>query len=85
VFAKLPARAVLFGEAQGRIVVSTPDPAALREIALRHGIPSTIIGEVGSADEPLEIVVGHKRLSAPLPWLDQLYFETIPSIMSRAR
>jgi phosphoribosylformylglycinamidine synthase len=81
VFTEFPVRAVLFGEAQARIIVSTPDPAALREIALRHGVSSTIIGEVRSADEPLEITIGNRRLSAPLPWLDQLYFETIPSIM----
>ena len=80
-FAQLPARAVLFGEAQGRIVASTPDPAALREIASRHGISATVIGEVGSPDDALDIAVGQARLTAPLPWVDRLYFETIPAIM----
>ena len=83
-FADLPTRALLFGEAQGRIVVSTPDPAALREIALRHGVASTVIGTVGSADDALEIVTGDQRLSASLPWLDQLYYETIPPIMMQS-
>jgi phosphoribosylformylglycinamidine (FGAM) synthase-like enzyme len=80
-FTQLPLRAVLFGEAQGRVVISTPDPSALREIALRHGVASTIIGEVASADAPLDIACGAARLTASLPWLDRLYFETIPSIM----
>jgi phosphoribosylformylglycinamidine (FGAM) synthase-like enzyme len=80
----LPSRAALFGEAQGRVVVSTPDPAALREIALRHGVASTVIGTVSSADDALEIVFGTARLTASLPWLDRLYYETIPDIMTQS-
>jgi phosphoribosylformylglycinamidine synthase len=80
----LPRRAVLFGETQGRVVVSTPDPAALREVALRHGVTTTIIGAVASADDPLEIVLGRERLTASLPWLDRLYYETIPDIMTKS-
>jgi phosphoribosylformylglycinamidine synthase II len=83
-FGHLPARAILFAETQGRVIVSTPDPAALREIALKHGVTSTILGEVASADDPLEIVVGDTRLSASLPWLDRLYYETIPDIMTKS-
>jgi phosphoribosylformylglycinamidine synthase len=83
-FAALPARAVLFGEAQGRIVISTPDPTALREIAHRQGVTSTTIGTVASADDPLEIRVGDRTLSASLPWLDRLYYETIPEIMTKS-
>ena len=80
----LPRRAVLFGETQGRVIVSTPDPAALREIALRHGVPTTVIGVVASADDPLDIVLGRERLTASLPWLDRLYYETIPDIMTKS-
>jgi phosphoribosylformylglycinamidine synthase subunit PurL len=83
-FDDLPERAVLFGEAQGRVVISTPDPDALREIALRHGVASTRIGDVASADDPLEIIVRRRRLSASLPWLDRLYYETIPDVMTRS-
>jgi phosphoribosylformylglycinamidine synthase len=82
--ADLPRRAVLFGETQGRVIVSSPDPAALREIALRHGVPTTVIGTVASADDPLEIVLGGDRLTASLPWLDRLYYETIPDIMTKS-
>jgi phosphoribosylformylglycinamidine synthase II len=83
-FAGIAARAILFGEAQGRVVISTPDPAALREIALRYGITSTIIGQVASADDPLDIRLGDRRLTASLPWLDRLYYETIPEIMTKS-
>jgi phosphoribosylformylglycinamidine synthase len=84
VFADLPARSVFFGEAQGRVIISTPDPAALKEIATRLGVAATKIGEVGSADDPLDIRFGDKRLVASLPWLDRLYYETIPDIMTKS-
>ena len=83
-FAALPMRALLFGEAQARIIISTPDPTALREVATRHGVTSTTIGTVASADDPLEIRVGSRTLTAALPWLDRLYFETIPDIMTKS-
>ncbi|MFL5615755.1 MAG: phosphoribosylformylglycinamidine synthase subunit PurL [Gemmatimonadaceae bacterium] len=83
-FGELPARAVLFGEAQGRVVLSTPDPTALREITMRHGIQANVIGRVGSADDPLDIRLSDRRLSASLPWLDRLYYETIPDIMTKS-
>lgn len=85
VFDEIPTRALLYGEGQGRIVVSTPDPVALSEIAVRHGVPVQVIGRVTTADAPLDLV-GPKglHLSASLPWLDRLYYETIPSAMSQA-
>lgn len=83
-FADVPARALLYGEAQGRVIVSTPDPAALNEIASRHGVTATIIGEVASADDPLDIGFGDHRLTASLPWLDRLYYETITDIMTKS-
>ena len=83
-FVDLPARALLFGEAQGRVIISTPDPAALNEIASRHGVAATTIGDVASADDPLEITFGRQRLTASLPWLDRLYYETIPDIMTKS-
>jgi phosphoribosylformylglycinamidine synthase len=85
VFDDIPTRSLLYGEGQGRVVVSTPDPVALSEIAIRHGVPVQVIGRVTGADAPLDLV-GPKgfRLSAPLPWLDRLYYETIPSAMSQA-
>jgi phosphoribosylformylglycinamidine (FGAM) synthase-like enzyme len=83
-FGSFPARAVLFGEAQGRVILSTPDPAALREIAARRGVAAFVIGRVGSADDPLEIALSDRRLNASLPWLDRLYYETIPDIMTKS-
>ena len=84
-FADLPMRALLYGEAQGRVVVSTPDPVAVREIAQRHAVPCTNLGVVLGAAEDLDIVgASGFRLRAPLSWLDRLYYETIPEAMAQA-
>ena len=79
----MPRRAVLFGEAQGRIVVSTPDPAAVLAIAERHGVPARAIGEVTPASEPFSVLLGDATLTAPVAALAEAYHEAIPRIMSR--
>ena len=80
----LPARALLFGEAQARIVVSTPDPSAVLAIAARHGVPARAIGEVTRASEAFTLTTGSLTLSSPVASLAEAYHEAIPSIMSRA-
>ncbi|HUX33494.1 MAG TPA: AIR synthase-related protein, partial [Gemmatimonadaceae bacterium] len=81
-WAGLPLRALLFGEAQGRAIVSTPDAARVVEIAQRHGVPARPIGVVHDGDR-LDIVVGERDVSIPLAQLVDAYFESIPRIMSR--
>jgi phosphoribosylformylglycinamidine synthase len=78
-----PRRALLFGEAQARIVVSTPDPAAVLAIAERHGAPARAIGEVRPASEAFTIAVEGGDLSASVAALAEAYHEAIPRIMSR--
>ena len=80
----LPLRALLFGEAQGRVVVSTPDPAAVLAIAARHGVPARRIGTVGGPGDDLVLRVGDRRIAAPLGRLAEAYHDTIPGIMSRS-
>jgi phosphoribosylformylglycinamidine synthase len=81
---ELPLRALLFGEAQGRIVVSTNMPDTVLSIAARHGVPATKIGKVDDRGAPLQITVGRTRISAQLERLDAAYHEAIPSIMEQA-
>ncbi|MDB4876116.1 MAG: Phosphoribosylformylglycinamidine synthase 2 [Gemmatimonadetes bacterium] len=81
---ELPARALLFGEAQGRVVISTNMPDTVLSIAKNHGVPGRIIGQVGALDAPLHITTVANELSAPLAKLDEAYHEAIPRIMSRA-
>jgi phosphoribosylformylglycinamidine synthase len=82
-WAALPLRALLFGEAQGRVVLSTAEPARILALAAEHGVPARDIGAVdGSAS--LHITAGSRACSASLAELDDAYFEAIPRIMSRA-
>ena len=54
-WAKLPARAVLFGEAQGRAIVSAADPAPVLAIAAAHGVPARVVGVTTHAAAGLQI------------------------------
>jgi phosphoribosylformylglycinamidine synthase II len=79
----LPLRALLFGEAQGRVVVSTPDEAAVLAIAARHGVPARAIGTVRRSGV-LNVRVGARTIGAPLARLSDAYHEAIPRIMQRS-
>ena len=76
-------RALLWGEAQGRVLVSTPDAAAMLAQAQSHGIPARVIGSV-TADPRLVIRAGARTLDAPLAPLVDAYFDAIPALMRRA-
>ena len=80
----LPLRALLFGEAQGRVVLSTPDAAAVLAVAARHAVPARTIGRVGDAGAPLVLTVGERTIVAPLARLADAWHEAIPRIMQRA-
>jgi phosphoribosylformylglycinamidine synthase II len=81
---ELPARALLFGEAQARVVISTNMPDTLMSIAKKHGVPARTIGQVGALGEPLHITLGTGQLEADLARLDEAYHEAIPRLMSRS-
>jgi phosphoribosylformylglycinamidine synthase II len=80
----LPLRALLFGEAQGRVLVSTPDALTVLSIAAKHGVKATTIGTVASASGSLDIVVGARRIRASVAQLADAYHEAIPRIMQRS-
>jgi phosphoribosylformylglycinamidine synthase len=79
----LPRRALLFGEAQARVVVSTPDPEAVLAIAARHDVPARVIGEVTAASAPFTITVGDTTIAVAVSALAESYHEAIPRVMSR--
>jgi phosphoribosylformylglycinamidine synthase subunit PurL len=79
----LPLRALLFGEAQGRVVLSTPDAAAVLAIAARRGVKATAIGTVRAASGLLEMTVGPRKFRASVGSLADAYHEAIPRIMQR--
>jgi phosphoribosylformylglycinamidine synthase len=78
----LPLRTLLFGEAQGRIIISTPEPAAVLAIAKKAGIPGATIGTVRDASRGLTIKIGKDTFKASVDRLADFYHEAIPRIMS---
>jgi phosphoribosylformylglycinamidine synthase len=83
-WAALSTRALLFGETQGRIVVSTAAADAVAAIAMRHGVPVQRIGTVRPAADGLTLQVGAARWTTPLATLADAYHGAIPRAMSRA-
>jgi phosphoribosylformylglycinamidine synthase len=81
-WASLPVRALLWGEAQGRVVVSTPDPDRVLAAAKAKGVPARRIGTVGAPGAPLAFTLSDGRHVAPLDGLAAAFHDTIPSIMS---
>lgn len=80
----LPLRALLFGEAQGRAIISTSVPAEVMAIAVRHGVPARVIGTVQPSHHGLRIVVGDRTIDIPLDGLSDAYHEAIPRAMRRS-
>jgi phosphoribosylformylglycinamidine synthase len=80
-WATLPHRALLFGEAHGRVVVSTADSAAVLQIAQRHGVPARVIGRVHGADAGASFTISDDTFTAPVTWLAKAFHEAIPQAM----
>jgi phosphoribosylformylglycinamidine synthase len=74
---------LLFGESQGRVVVScAPDVVedALR-MARRHGVPAREIGRVGEVGGPFRIRTGEAGVDLDSREMARLYYGAIPGIM----
>ena len=78
----LPLRALLFGEAQGRIILSTSLPASVLAIANKAGIPARSIGVVTDANKGLRFKVDASTFTARVAKLAEAYHEAIPRIMN---
>ncbi|MFN8572574.1 MAG: phosphoribosylformylglycinamidine synthase subunit PurL [Gemmatimonadaceae bacterium] len=82
-WSSLPLRALLFGEAQGRVVLSTGNAERVLAIARRHGVPAMVIGRVQSAGDGLRLRVGAFVAHSDIASLSDAYHESIPRIMTR--
>ena len=82
-FGSISNRGVLFGETQGRIVISSSAPERVLEIATRAGVLCARIGTVRRTSDTLAIKLAGSAIKAPLPRLRRAYHDTIPAIMSR--
>jgi phosphoribosylformylglycinamidine synthase len=83
-WSSLPLRALLFGEAQARVIVTTPDPAAVIATAKRHGLPAAVIGTVREDTGKLDLTIGDRRITTRVAQLADAYHEAIPRIMQRS-
>ncbi|GAC1653607.1 MAG: hypothetical protein NVS4B3_16850 [Gemmatimonadaceae bacterium] len=77
----LPRRALLFGEAQSRVILSTADAATVLAIAAREGVPACQIGYV-AASTSIEIRIGYEVIVAPVTRLADAYHGALPSLMA---
>jgi phosphoribosylformylglycinamidine synthase len=82
-YSSFPDRAILFGETQGRIVISSHEPERVLAIAAAAKVPCTQIGRVRLSSDSLDITLPDGSLRASLSVLHRVYHSTIPTIMSR--
>jgi phosphoribosylformylglycinamidine synthase len=82
-FMGIPLRALLFGETQGRFIVSTRQPASVMAIAEKHRVKATAIGRVANASAGLTIKTAEGVLRADLATLSDPYHNAIPRLMAR--
>ena len=80
-WAALPHRAVLFGEAHGRVVLSSRDAERVLAIAARNSVPARIIGSVTAADRGAHFTIADESFTAPIAWLARAFHEAIPTAM----
>ena len=83
----LPPAGLLFGEAQGRIVISCAPGNAerVKTIAARHGVPAQVIGNVGEVNGRLVLSAGDIRIDVEIAKLSEVYREAIPRLMEKAK
>src|SRR5690606_1073094 len=83
---ELPPAALLFGEAQGRIVISCApaDVARVLDAARRHGVPAAHIGAVGEPEGVFLVRGAGVRVEVPAAELADAYHNAIPRIMEQA-
>jgi phosphoribosylformylglycinamidine synthase len=81
---QLPARALLYGEAQGRVIVSSSAPAKVLAVAERFGVPARVIGRVTAAENAsLRIRMADRSVDVAVSELAAAYHDTIPAIMTQ--
>ena len=80
----LPERALLFGEAQGRVIVSTSKLPALLAAAKANGVPATVIGSTTPPDSGLAITGAGHGLRASLATLNDAFHGALERAMSAA-
>ncbi len=79
----LPLRALLFGEAQARVIVSSDRAADIERIAHSYGVPVRAIGRVSQTGAPFTVRVGAHEYARDPGRLAAAFHDAIPRLMSR--
>ncbi len=82
--ADVASRAMLFGEAQARFVLSTSSVSEVVAIARARNVPARRIGTVTASADGLRITTNDRVLAADIASVSAAYHGAIPAIMSRA-
>jgi phosphoribosylformylglycinamidine synthase len=80
----LPLRAVLFGEAQGRVILSSGAADRVLQIAAANGVPARKIGTVRTLADGLSVRTHGKIIKMGTEQLAEAYHTAIPRIMDTA-
>ena len=80
--ANISARAMLFGESQGRYLLSSYSPEIVERIMHKHGVPVRRIGTVVEKQAGFKITYGDVTLEADVETLSNAWHNAIPSMMS---
>lgn len=80
----LPLRAVLFGEAQGRVIVSSGDAERVLQIAAANGVPARKLGTVSASADGVAMRARGTTLQIGTEVLAEAYHNAIARIMETA-
>jgi phosphoribosylformylglycinamidine synthase len=80
---KLSTREILFGETQGRVLISSVAPERIAEIAKKANVTCSRLGTIRRDSDALRVTLPNSTMKASLDRLRRAYHETIPTIMSR--
>jgi phosphoribosylformylglycinamidine synthase len=76
-WASLPLRGLLFGEGQGRAIVSTSEAEQVIQVARRHGLPAVRIGTVRASADGIRIVAGTRPIQIAADECARIYHDSI--------
>jgi phosphoribosylformylglycinamidine synthase subunit PurL len=83
---ELPTAALLFGESQGRVVISCTEDDVMQVIdsAEKHGVPCRRVGRVGAPGGSFVIRTPETSLKTPVADLAEVYYDALPRLMHTA-
>jgi phosphoribosylformylglycinamidine synthase len=81
-----PTAALLFGESQGRVIITCADGDAMQvmDTVERHGVSCRRIGRVGELNGTFMVRTPETSIKTPVSHLAEVYYDAIPRLMHTA-